>query len=203
MSRSSSHRSVPVRVFLAVVVLAVGWLSNQFLSSPPSSRNKSPVSQTAPSQTPHSIADGLQRDTVVRIADGDSLELKKGGRIRIIGVDCPEQDQAGGREAAGYTRAKLLGKTIEYRLCTKQPRDQYGRGLGFIYIQQNGQRVLFNSELVRQGYARVYSLKPCEIDKNLWKTYYEEARQNKRGLFATLGEVPDALTYRREKGRNR
>lgn len=202
MSRSSPRRSGPVRFLLTLAVLAAGWLSNHFLQPSPSSRDNAPTQKKSP-QTSESTSNGLQSDIVVRIADGDSLELKKGGRIRMVGVDCPEQSQAGGHEAAAYTRAKLQGKTIQYRLCAEQPRDQYGRGLGFIYIQQGGQRILFNSELIRQGYARVYHGKSCEIDKKLWNTYYEEARQNKRGLFTTLGEVPDALSYRRQNGRNR
>ncbi len=192
-----------MRFLLALVVLAAGWLSNHFLQPTSPSRDSVPAPKNSPPQASESISNGLQSDVVVRIADGDSLELRRGGRIRMVGVDCPEQGQAGGREAAAYVRTALLGKTIQYRLCAEQPRDQYGRGLGFIYIQQGGQRVLFNSELIRQGYARVYGGKSCEIDKKLWNTYYAEARQNKRGLFATLGEVPDASSYRRQNGRNR
>jgi endonuclease YncB( thermonuclease family) len=203
MSGSPSRRRHPLHLFLGLAVIALGWLYNQFASSPPSSRNNVPVSRTLPSPASALKAGDLQSDIVMRVADGDSLELQHGGRIRMVGVDCPEHGQAGGREAAAFARAALLGKTIKYRLCAEQPRDQYGRGLGFIYIQQDGQRVLFNSEMIRQGYARVYSGRSCEIDKKLWNTYYEEARQNKRGLFATLGEVPDAAVYRHENKRNR
>lgn len=201
MSRSSSRRRRPFSIFLALIVVFAGWLSNQFLDS---SKNEKPNQTTVPKQTSRSEAGALQSDVVSRIADGDSLELKRGGRIRLVGVDCPELSQRGGREAAAFTRAALLGKTIEYRLCSEQPRDRYGRGLGFIYLRdKSGQTVPFNAELVKQGYARVYPSKECQVDMELWNTYYEEARLNRRGLFATLGEVPDARAYRRQNGRGR
>ena len=52
---------------------------------------------------------------------------------------------------------------------------------------------------MRQGYARVYSLRPCTVDEEQWNAYYEEARVARRGLFGQLGDVPDAATYRRVK----
>ena len=196
MSRSSSRRRNPAAFWIALLVLGFGWIYNRYFVPYPV------VKENTRARQPDTQAVGdLQSDVVVRIADGDSLELRQGGRIRLVGVDCPEQGQRGGHEAAAYTREALLGKTIAYRLCAEQPRDQYGRGLGFIYLRQNGQRVLFNSELLRAGYARVYAGKACDIDKKLWNTYYEEARLSKRGLFATLGEVPDASSYRRENRR--
>ena len=142
----------------------------------------------------------LVTDTVERISDGDTVKLRKTGTVRLVGVDTPEKAQPGGPEATAFTKRVLEGQTVQVELCPKQPTDRYGRGLGFIYItDRRGKRVLFNSELVRQGYARVYSLRPCTVDEELWNSYYEEARVARRGLFGLLGDVPDAASYRRTK----
>lgn len=152
---------------------------------------------SAPSQTPRVSEGAAMRDVVIHVSDGDTIKLQNAGTIRLIGVDCPEKKQSGGQDAKAFTTSALMGKTVELEICAKQPHDRYGRTLGFIYLMdRSGKRVLFNSELVRQGYANVYSLRPCKVDEELWNSYQAEARQQRRGLFATLGEVPNAYKFR-------
>jgi endonuclease YncB( thermonuclease family) len=139
------------------------------------------------------------RDRVVKVYDGDTVTLANQGSVRLVGVDCPERAQPGGPEAGEFARSLLLNQDVEVELCAKQPTDRYGRGLAFVYFNLGGRPVLFNAELVKQGYARVYSLRPCTVDEAEWNGYYEEARRQRRGLFRTLGEVPDAASYRRSK----
>jgi endonuclease YncB( thermonuclease family) len=205
-----------------LLVLVAGWVYNRYIAPPPTPRDGSTPATRAPRNNapretlpremprrstpsaPEAPQEGgvLRRDVVIKVTDGDTVKLRNAGSIRLIGVDCPEKSQPGGREATAFATRALMGKTIEYELCAKQPTDRYGRGLGFIYaVDSNGRRVLFNAELVKQGYARVYSLRPCTVDEALWNSYYEDARREKRGLFATLGEVPDAASYRRSKRR--
>ena len=142
--------------------------------------------------------DAITTDVVVRVSDGDTVKLQRTGTVRLIGVDTPEKAQSGGMEAKAWAEQMLAGKTVGIETCAKQPHDRYGRTLGFIYLTDSGgKRVLFNRELVRNGYARVYSLRPCTIDDDSWNADYEAARRARRGLFATLGEVPDAAAWRR------
>lgn len=136
-------------------------------------------------------------DVVVSTYDGDTVTLKRTGKVRLVGVDTPEKKQEGGAEAAAFTKSTLLNQSVQVKLCEAQPTDRYGRGLAFIYLSDGR---LFNAELVKQGYARVYSLRPCSVDEAEWNGYYEEARRYKRGLFATLGEVPDPKSYRKSHG---
>lgn len=144
-------------------------------------------------------------DVVIKVSDGDTVKLEKTGTVRLIGIDSPElhfqgKAQPGGEEAGDFVRRALLNKEVRVQLCAKQPYDRYGRGLAFIYLlDRNGNEVLFNREIVRQGYARVYSLRPCTIDEDAWNADYENARRARRGLFATLGDVPDAAAFRHAK----
>jgi micrococcal nuclease len=147
----------------------------------------------------------LMRDLVISVSDGDTVKLQRTGTVRLIGVDTPElhyrgRAQEGGAEAGEFARRALMGQQVEVELCAKQPYDRYGRGLAFVYIMdRSGRRVLFNQELVRQGYARVYSLRPCTVDEDEWNALYEEARRERRGLFARMSEVPDAAAFRRRR----
>lgn len=219
MSRSSSRRAPRLPFSLMVLMLAAGWLYKQFIepqTQPPPRRstpratprpNQRPVlsplpeySPSAPRTPPREVEGQLQRDVVVSVYDGDTLTLQRNGKVRLIGIDCPEKAQPGGREAAAFAQNALVGKTIELEVCPKQPHDRYGRWLGFIYLLDSaGRRVLFNSEMVRQGYANVYSLRPCTVNEELWNSYKAEARQARRGLYATMNEIPDAAAYRKSK----
>lgn len=72
---------------------------------------------------------------MARAADGDSLRLGE-KRVRLIGIDAPELDQACwrddgsewacGRVARDHLAAILMGATIS---CTPQGEDKYGRTL--------------------------------------------------------------------------
>ena len=213
MARRSSRSQRPL--WLIVVAAVVGWVYNNYLKPPPQSNRTSTTRTNKPRNTPKSRSSSGNnssgrgtvtaqggvpfRDHVIKVTDGDTVKLAGQGSIRLIGVDCPEKSQPGGSEATAFTAKYLADQDVEVELCAKQPTDRYGRGLGLIYLPQNGRRVLFNAELVRQGYARVYSLRPCTVDEAQWNGFYEEARQQNRGLFRTLGEVPDAAAYRRRK----
>lgn len=216
MARRSSSRSQRP-LWLIVLVAVAGWVYNTYLKPPPPS-NRTGSNTTTPRNTPKPRSSGSGsssnssgrstvtaqggvpfQDRVIKITDGDTVKLAGQGSVRLIGVDCPEKSQPGGPEATAFTAKYLADKDVEVELCAKQPTDRYGRGLAFIYLRQGGRRILFNAELVRQGYARVYSLRPCTVDEAQWNNFYQEARQQKRGLFRTLGEVPDAAAYRKKK----
>lgn len=205
--------------WLPLLILAAAWIYNTYFNAPsrqqqqrqrPSREStaredaarRASRNNTPRGGTPRQTVEGGQliSDVVTKVYDGDTVTLQRTGSVRLIGVDCPERKQAGGEEAGDFARRALLNQTVQVELCAKQPYDKYGRGLAFIYLNDaGGRRVLFNSELVRAGYARVYSLRPCTVDEAEWNNYYEEARAERRGLFASLGEVPNAAAYRRRK----
>jgi micrococcal nuclease len=87
----------------------------------------------------------------------------KSETVRLIGVDTPETKdprkpvQCFGKEASEFTSQKLLGKQV--RLggdATQQERDKYGRLLRYVYLPDG---ILFNRQLIAQGYAYEYTYK--------------------------------------------
>ena len=105
-------------------------------------------------------AQGPQAAVVVRVIDGDTIEVEIEGAtatVRLMGIDTPETKQPArpveyyGPEAAALADAALSGMTIHLTTDrTGDREDAYGRW--FRYVEVGG--VDFNAALVREGYAR-------------------------------------------------
>lgn len=136
-------------------------------------------SPSASTQTPHRSERTEFRVTVVRIVDGDTVEVQfRDGEVedvRLLGVDTPEvhtetdpvewegiPDSTVGREhlsvwgdrASSFASSHLeIGETIRIVVDDETDRrGSYGRLL--VYVFDDG--VLFNLLLIEQGYARMY-----------------------------------------------
>ena len=136
--------------------------------------------------------------TVARVVDGDTLALSNGEKVRLIGVDTPESSSnpklyrdsnrtgqdtktilALGARAKAFTKTLCEGKSV--RLVTDvQPRDKYGRLLAYVYLDD---KTFVNAELIKSGYARVYTIPPNVKYKDLFLDLQREARAKQRGLW--------------------
>jgi len=101
---------------------------------------------------------------VVRVVDGDTIEVDLGGEIeavRYIGVDTPETVkpdepvQCWGPQASAFNHRLVDGETVRL-VFDRELRDVYGRLLA--YVHADG--VFVNAELVREGYARTLEIPP-------------------------------------------
>lgn len=89
-----------------------------------------------------------QRSIVVSVPDGDSLQLKDGRRIRLLGIDAPER----GRCMADEARNKLVDLAQGRHVRLKNiATDSYGRMLANVLVSNGGllQRVLLSAGLAR------------------------------------------------------
>src|SRR3954447_14617850 len=81
-------------------------------------------------------AAGSLHGTVVRAVDGDTLVVRLAGgsleRVRLIGVDTPEEGKPGvpvqcyTLRAAAFPRRTLAGRAVDLRVG-RDRRDRYGR----------------------------------------------------------------------------
>ncbi len=116
---------------------------------------------------------------VVRVADGDSLELllersPEPLRIRIAGIDAPERGQPWNQRARKELARRVLHKLVR---VIEVDRDRYGRTVGEVYADD----VCVGCELVREGHVWVYrrfSQDPVLIQLE------EGARRARRGLWS-------------------
>ena len=102
-----------------------------------------------------SVAPKEEAGRVVRVVDGDTYDVLAGGmvyRVRLLGVDAPEPDQAFGHQA-GDSVARLLG--LERRvLLSRRGVDLYGRTLATVRLPMaSGPALALDSLLVARGWA--------------------------------------------------
>jgi endonuclease YncB( thermonuclease family) len=86
---------------------------------------------------------------VVSVLDGDTIEVlhnNRTERIRLNGIDCPEQGQAFGQKAKQAAAALVFGKEIALQTHGK---DKYGRTLADVLLP-DGTNV--NHALVKDGW---------------------------------------------------
>jgi micrococcal nuclease len=150
-------------------------------------------------------AEGSLKGTVTVVYDGDTVRVRLAGqkdeRVRLIGVDTPELDDA--REqvrlmaflAKRYTFSRLFQSTVEL-LPGPEKRDVYGRLLAYI---RTADGEMFNETLVREGYAHAYLKFPFD---EAWRTRLKEAesaaRRSGKGLWR---EGPYSVIEASEAGR--
>ena len=122
---------------------------------------------------------------VVGVLEGDTIEVlhnKRPERIRLSGIDCPEQRQPFGEKAKQAASAFVFGKDVTLRMHGK---DKDGRTLATVFLF-DGTNV--NHGLVKEGWCWWYP-KYGPIDREL-KRLESEARTGKRGLWADQYPVP-------------
>lgn len=126
--------------------------------------------------------------TVVRVADGDTLEVKRANgeqlKLRLYGIDCPELKQAYGKDAQKFTAGKVLQVKVQVQSLET---DQYGR---IVAIVRYGDKCL-NEELVKSGYAWFYKryCKNGAFCGNL-QALELQARASLAGLWRDKNAVP-------------
>jgi endonuclease YncB( thermonuclease family) len=98
---------------------------------------------------------GEQRDSdsrpihvVVRVVDGDTVELGNGETVRLVGIDTPEVGQCGYERAAVRLEELVLGRQVRLGE-SDEDRDGYGRLLRYV----DAGDVDAGLQLVREGLA--------------------------------------------------
>lgn len=123
-------------------------------------------------------------DTVTKVIDGDTIVLKRIGKVRYIGVNAPElHHPRKGREPYGveaYLANQKLVAGREVRLeYDVQRRDKYGRTLAYVYSGA----VFVNACLVETGFAQVMTVPPNVKYAALFRRLQQTARAKGAGLW--------------------
>lgn len=136
--------------------------------------------------------------SVKRVVDGDTLQLESGERVRLIGIDTPEMHESSklyrdserskqdagviqelGRRSFEFTKKLVEGKRVSLEFDVER-RDRYDRLLAYVFLKDG---TFVNAEIVKQGYASLMTIPPNVKYVNLFTKLYQEARNNKRGLW--------------------
>jgi len=119
---------------------------------------------------------------VIRVIDGDTIEIEGGARVRYIGIDTPEtygEAECYGWEATAKNRELVEGKRVRLVKDVSEA-DRYGRLLRYVYVDG----VFVNAELVRLGYALAVTYPPDVKYADLFLSLQGEAKEAGRGLWS-------------------
>ena len=122
---------------------------------------------------------------VVKVIDGDTIIIDKDNQtVRLLGIDAPETShpdypvQKLGIEAKKYLRQRIEFKKVKIEYNIENMYDKYGRLLAYVYF--NG--TLINAEMIKTGYAYVYTNINCSKTKE-FVILESVARQFKKGVW--------------------
>lgn len=114
-------------------------------------------------------------NTVIKITDGDTFILGDERAIRLLGVEAPEVDLCGGKEAKEFLEKLVLGKTVRLEETTL---DRFQRIIGLVYVG----RTLVNEEILRWGLARYDGSKNTQRERI--KKAFDKAKSENLGIFS-------------------
>lgn len=136
---------------------------------------------------------------VKRVVDGDTLLLENKVYVRLLGIDTPEIHESAklhrdalrsnqsieaikqsGRQSYEFTKQMVEGKPVRLEFDTER-YDKYSRTLAYVFLLDG---TFLNAEIVKEGYASITHFKLNVKYADLFLKLYQEARENKRGLWA-------------------
>jgi micrococcal nuclease len=125
---------------------------------------------------------------VVDVIDGSTIRVALGDRaetVRYIGIDTREPEQSpkppepSGRNAIDANNQLVARQQVRLELDVLE-RDRNGRLLAYVFVGPQ----MVNAELVRRGQAEVLTVPPNMRYRDVLVTLEQEARDQKRGLWA-------------------
>lgn len=92
--------------------------------------------------------DYFSGNTVSRVIDGDTFELKNGTRVRLLDLDSPETGLCGYDESKKRLEELVLGKFVTIKEKAYEP---YNRDQGLVYAGDK----LINEIMLKEGWGRI------------------------------------------------
>jgi endonuclease YncB( thermonuclease family) len=127
---------------------------------------------------------------VVAVIDGDtvtiSLKERTQLKVRLAGIDAPEQRQVFGQRAKQRLATLLVGKTVE---VAGRKYDRYHRLVARLLV--DGRDI--NLEMVAEGYAwhfKRYEMEQSATARTAYADAERRAQMERRGLWADPAPVP-------------
>lgn len=136
--------------------------------------------------------------TVVRVFDGDTVQINTGDYVRFIGIDCPELTDSDklyrqaerwhldlavtrgiAKDAASFVSGKVYNRNVRLEFDAER-YDKYGRLLAYVYLEDG---TFLNELLLKRGYADLLTIPPNTRYRELFMEAHEQAVLNEMGLW--------------------
>ena len=155
---------------------------------------------------PAGIPNGAERAEVLAVTDGDTMTVRIEGDkaqepVRFIGIDTPEKPggnrppECYGSEASRRTASMLPPGAEVFLERDQTDRDRYDRLLRYVWYidRQDGQAVLANEALVREGYAIARIYPPDDRYADRLEEAEQAAQADDAGLWPACGGADTPL----------
>lgn len=120
---------------------------------------------------------------VTRVIDGDTIDVSLNGetvRVRYVGVNTPERDEACYQDAVNANKRLVEGQTVGL-VRDESDTDQYGRLLRYVYVGET----FVNQTLIVEGYAEAVLYGNDDRHWAEFVTLEGEAERANRGCHPT------------------
>ncbi len=128
------------------------------------------------------------RETLVQwVIDGDTFQTSSGERVRLLGINSPENQPWNtrvdfyGPEASAYAKKLLNGKKVRLE-GDIEPKDRYGRTLAYVYRAEDD--LFVNEHLVAEGYAESKHYRQGLLHQKELDAAEKKARAAKAGMWS-------------------
>ena len=126
------------------------------------------------------------------VADGDTIVLTEGSKVRYIGINAPElprEDHIGepyADEAKGFNARLVKNKKVRLEFDI-EPNDRFQRRLAYVFLKDG---TFVNAEMLLQGYAYLLYVRPnvkyqatllaaqqasMSAKKGIWSNWHEQS----------------------------
>lgn len=165
---------------LVLQVLLIFFFSDRIQNPQPLPDTKIAVNSVSPiPQVAGESSEIIPTYKVVRVIDGDTVELEDGRKVRYIGINAPETNKdCFALEATLKNKELVEGKRVRMEK-DRSETDRYGRLLRYVYVDD----LFINDELVKGGYAYAKAYRPDTKLQEKFTNSQSEAMKEKRGLW--------------------
>ena len=129
--------------------------------------------------------------TVTSVADGDTLYVtdrnNRTHKIRLLGIDAPEHDQAWGNASKQSLRDLAYQQPVQVEWHN---RDQYGRLLGKVILADKRDLNLSQLEAGMAWWNRKYAYEQADDDAIRYREAEYVARKKRQGLWSQKNPLP-------------
>ena len=129
------------------------------------------------------------------VADGDTIVLTDGSKVRYIGINAPElplEDHIGepyADEAKRFNAQLVTNKKVHLEFDI-EPNDRFQRRLAYVFLKDG---TFVNAEMLSQGYAYLLYVRPNVKYQTTLLAAQQAAMSTQKGIWANWKE--QSATY--------